>query len=603
MLHWNNVSAGYELFSGDTPELLEGGYAFAGVTTQRVGVHGLPTAPQGLQAWDPERYGSLSIASDDDSFDIFTQAARAVGPDRDRTTDPLGGLDVRRVIAMGSSQSAGRLGAYVNAIHPLARAIDAYLLLIYFGSGSPLEVGDEVVNIVNPAVPFDARAALRGRNLIRDDLDVPVMVVNSELEAIACLPVRQPDTDRFRYWESAGTCHVSQQSMDQRKPKYERDFGTPLPQPASVNGISMIPLYDAALHHVQEWLTTGAAPPQQPLIEFAGDPPDVVRDDHGIARGGIRLPQADVPIAQNSAIPVARPTSSACCTARACRSRPTRSAGSTATSPRTSPASRRRHAPPRRPGCCCPGTSRRSSTRLAPPTRPQPASPAPSTGCSPRCRWPARADHRDAACYNDEMAGQEGQVLATRRARIVTGVLMVLLVVVAAGTGLPSDIRDGVANGSDVAVRALVGGLAGAALGVGLLLGARRIGVADETRAGRRDGRVPRDPHDRRAGRNGERVDGTTAPRGAERRPRRVRRTGRSAARRDIERRRVGRGRPARLGRSGVGRDRHRGHGLPRVRCGPCLPGAEAAPTWTPGPAQPTRCGGGLRGRRRGGGR
>ena len=35
--------------------LLEGGYAFAGVTTQRVGVHGLPSAPQGLHAWDPAR--------------------------------------------------------------------------------------------------------------------------------------------------------------------------------------------------------------------------------------------------------------------------------------------------------------------------------------------------------------------------------------------------------------------------------------------------------------------------------------------------------------------------------------------------------------------
>jgi hypothetical protein len=93
--------------------------------------------------------------------------------------------------------------------------------------------------------------------------------------------------------------------MDQRMPKYERDFGTPLPQPASVNRISMIPLYDAALHHVQAWLTTGVAPPRQPLIEFADDPPEVVRDEHGIARGGIRLPQADVPIAQNSAIPVA----------------------------------------------------------------------------------------------------------------------------------------------------------------------------------------------------------------------------------------------------------------------------------------------------------
>jgi hypothetical protein len=131
------------------------------------------------------------------------------------------------------------------------------------------------------------------------------MVVNSELEAIACYSVRQPNTDRFRYWEAAGTCHVSQQAMDLRAPRYLRDFGTPLPMPPSVNHISMIPLYDAGLHHLHQWLTTGTAPPTPPLIEFAGDPPDVVRDEHGIARGGIRLPQADVPIAQNSAIPVA----------------------------------------------------------------------------------------------------------------------------------------------------------------------------------------------------------------------------------------------------------------------------------------------------------
>jgi hypothetical protein len=305
VLHWNNVTAGYDLFGGDTPEVFAGGYAFAGLTTQHVGIHGLPAAPQGLRAWDPERYGTLSITSDDDSYDIFTQAARAVGPDRDRTTDPLGGLDVERVVAMGSSQSAGRLATYVNAIQPLARVIDGFLLFIYFGSGTPLAVGDEVVNIVNPSEPFDARAALRGRNHLRDDLDVPVMVVNSELEAISCQPVRQPNTERFRYWEAAGTCHVSQQSMDLRAPRFERDFGTALPMPPNVNHISMTPLYDAALHHMHEWLTTGQAPPAPPLIDFGGDPPEVVRDEHGIARGGIRLPQVEVPIAQNSAIPVA----------------------------------------------------------------------------------------------------------------------------------------------------------------------------------------------------------------------------------------------------------------------------------------------------------
>ncbi len=305
VVSWNNVSAGYDLFAGDTAEILEGGYAFAGVTTQRVGVHGLPHAPQGLLAWDPERYGSLSIPSDDYSYDIFTQAARALGPGRDRTPDPLAGLPVNRVVAMGGSQSAGRLATYVNAVHPRATVFDAYLLFIYFGVGTPLEVGDVVVNIVAPTEPFDAKAALTGQNRLRDDLDVPVMVVNSELEAIACHAVRQPDTERFRYWEAAGTCHVSEQGLRLRAPKYERDFGTALPIAEGINRVPLNPLYDAALHHIQAWMTGGPPPPEQPLIEFAGDPPEVVRDEHGIARGGIRLPQVEVPVAKNSAIPLA----------------------------------------------------------------------------------------------------------------------------------------------------------------------------------------------------------------------------------------------------------------------------------------------------------
>jgi Alpha/beta hydrolase domain len=34
-----------------------------------------------------------------------------------------------------------------------------------------------------------------------------------------------------------------------------------------------------------------------PRIEVAGDPAAVVRDHHGIARGGIRLPDVEVPLA------------------------------------------------------------------------------------------------------------------------------------------------------------------------------------------------------------------------------------------------------------------------------------------------------------------
>ena len=306
VVSWNNVTAGYELFGAESAEFLDGGYAVVAATVQRVGVTGFPTDSQGLAAWDPTRYGSLSIPTDDASYDIFTRVARTVGANRDRTgTDPLAGLDVQRVIGMGASQSAARLATYINAIHPLEHAFDGYLLQIYFGAGTALEVGDAIVNINAPTAPgTGSRVGLRGTNVIRDDLDVPVMVVNSELEAIACYEVRQPDTDRFRYWESAGTCHVSIQSMDVRAPKYEREFGTPQPVMQQMNRIAITPLYDAALHHLNRWVGGGEPPPVQPLIEFAGDPPQPVRDEHGIAVGGVRLPQADVPVAQNSAIPL-----------------------------------------------------------------------------------------------------------------------------------------------------------------------------------------------------------------------------------------------------------------------------------------------------------
>ncbi len=70
-----------------------------------------------------------------------------------------------------------------------------------------------------------------------------------------------------------------------------------------INQVSVAPVVDAALHHLQAWLIDATPPPVQPRIDFEGEPPEVVRDDNRIARGGIRLPQVDVPIAHNSAHP------------------------------------------------------------------------------------------------------------------------------------------------------------------------------------------------------------------------------------------------------------------------------------------------------------
>jgi hypothetical protein len=305
VVFWNNVSAGYEnIGGGDSPEVFAGGYAYAAVTTQRVGVHGTAVNPQGLAAWDPERYGSLSIPSDDYSFDIFTQAARVLGPDRgDDGLDPMGGLEVRRLIAAGASQSAARLASYVNAVQPMSKRFDAFLLTMYFGGGAPLEVGDAVMTV--HAADHQGPRIPEGLHLLRDDLGTPVMVVNTECEASACYPVRQPDTDRYRYWEVAGASHVSLQGMESSAPRMERDFGFSIPIDDAmkrINRVSIAPVVDAALHHLNDWTQGGAAPPAQPRLEFSGDPPEIVRDDNGIAQGGIRLPAVEVPLAHNSAL-------------------------------------------------------------------------------------------------------------------------------------------------------------------------------------------------------------------------------------------------------------------------------------------------------------
>jgi Alpha/beta hydrolase domain len=304
---WNNVSAGYENFGGgDSPEVFEEGFAYVAVSVQRVGIHGQPDNPQGLRQWDPERYGSLSIPSDDYSFDIYTQAANTVAPDRSHDAlDPMGGLKVERLVAQGASQSAARLASYLNGVQPITRRFDAFFLLMYFGGGTPLEVGEAVMTVREPAADDSAPRIPEGLHLLRDDLDIPIMVLNTECEATSCYGVRQADSDRFRYWEVAGASHVSLPAMASSSPRMERDFGFAIPLDESmqaINQVSVAPVGDAALHLLQAWMTGGSPPPIQPRIAFDGEPAHIERDEHGIARGGIRLPQVEVPLAHNSAL-------------------------------------------------------------------------------------------------------------------------------------------------------------------------------------------------------------------------------------------------------------------------------------------------------------
>ena len=277
IVHWQNVTAGFELGSVTEGEYLRG-YAWVGVSAQKVGVDGFPgPAAAGLRQWDEKRYGSLKHPGDAYSYDIFTQAGRAIAPDRTKTgIDPMGGLPVKRLVAAGASQSAGRLRTYINGVHPIEKVFHGYIPYIDFGT----------------TIPFDRDfgAGQRGRNStqIREDLGVPVLVLNSETETQAYSVARQPDSSTFRFWEVAGTSHVSVQR------------GADSPGMESPNWHSFQPVYSASLRHMHNWLKDGTEPPKMPLIEMAEGSMQIERDDNGNAKGGIRLPDLAVPTASHS---------------------------------------------------------------------------------------------------------------------------------------------------------------------------------------------------------------------------------------------------------------------------------------------------------------
>jgi hypothetical protein len=306
LVNWNNVSAGFEFLGGTGAEVVESGSAWVGASVQRVGIHGHPfLESRGLSTWDEQRYGSLSIPDDDASFDIFTQIARAVRQGVDTSdVDPMGGLEVEHVLAFGASQSANRIATYYNAMQPTCDAFDGFLVVVYSGGGTRVDALGPGPSL--PQIPEEAKAIVNllpfGSHLLRDDLAAPVLVLNSETEAGWYHPVRQDDTDTYRLWEVAGTAHSGVGSRDDESTaQLERDVGilpgevAGLPVKPNPNILSFRPVADAALHHLQAWVRTGVAPPVQDRIKFSGEPAEILRDEYGNARGGIRLVELDVP--------------------------------------------------------------------------------------------------------------------------------------------------------------------------------------------------------------------------------------------------------------------------------------------------------------------
>ena len=132
------------------------------MSAQAVGVNALKTVA-------PARYGSLTHPGDSYSYDIFTEVGKHI---RAKAPNVLGGLTPQRLIATGESQSASRLVTYINGVHPLVGVYDGFMVHSRSAGGSPLRQAP----LADVPVPSPMK--------IRNDLDVPVMVVQAEGDVI-----------------------------------------------------------------------------------------------------------------------------------------------------------------------------------------------------------------------------------------------------------------------------------------------------------------------------------------------------------------------------------------------------------------------------------
>jgi hypothetical protein len=241
IVEWDNVTNQFDaenVWFFDWEHIMRAGYVWVGVSPQTVGI-------AALKKWSPTRYGEF---------------------------------DVGKVVA-GESQSASRLGIYVNAVQPLAKVYDGFLLLSGVG------------------------------RRIRDDLTVPVFKINTEHDTVTGdAAVWQPDTAKFRGWDVAGSSHVDRHLRASREPLELRDNGLSLeakmaPLCANPQVGTRVPtgyVVGSAFDKLAKWAAGGPPPPTAPHLDITQvnkRPAQsvVARNADKLAQGGIQLAELAVP--------------------------------------------------------------------------------------------------------------------------------------------------------------------------------------------------------------------------------------------------------------------------------------------------------------------
>lgn len=291
IVEWENVTGnipgGHPMFSWLHSYAIPRGHLYVQVAAQAVPAPAgsVGQGQLGYQVFD-QRYASLVHPGDGYSFDIYSQAMRALT--KRLGVSPVGTLSVQREIAVGNSQSASRLHTYVTTVQKDAGLAEAFLL----------DAGGSKTFPAPPEVPLI--------HLLSEDgfsAAAPNQSRNYRLWEVA--GASHNDAEETRHLSVASTPGSPKQSwadhLEQDRGRHygEQGFGPNATCALGVGGNEFPRRYAvaAAVDALDRWVRKGVPAPAPNRVEFdsSGQP---VADAHGNTKGGLRLPPLDVPVAR-----------------------------------------------------------------------------------------------------------------------------------------------------------------------------------------------------------------------------------------------------------------------------------------------------------------
>ena len=275
---------------GNDRAWMSGGHGWAAVGSQLVALE------DHIRKANPARYSSLVLpnageptnapmsramsggAQDRISQAILTQVGALLKANA--ANGPFRGMRVRYLVMGGASQTGGTTLRYIEQSHAAART----------PAGGPIYDG---------YLPMEALAE---RPVPATDAVIVHAVTEGDLiftralgRTIALRPDSDAPNDRYRHYQFTGDSHVG-----------TRGISDPLTVFSTLQGgvkpgehLSQFPsaeLMASAVENFLAWLMHGVTPPRAAPIEMSNN--EIVRDEFGNAKGGVRSAYVDVPTAR-----------------------------------------------------------------------------------------------------------------------------------------------------------------------------------------------------------------------------------------------------------------------------------------------------------------